>query len=413
MTNLFLKRLTGAIRCFPLGVVCASFLQSQALAGDWNSWLATQINQHPDVLEAKERWQGVNANAEAMGQPIYNPALSVGADRNGDENNYVVGLEQTIDLWDRRSVNTKQAAYLKTAAMHMYKQQVLNKTAEVVAALVEWKTASQAADIAQSQKVQLTSLLQLVDAQQKTGDIGAVDAQLTLLSLSQQIAQVADIEANLVRAEVQLQELLPEWSQSRGGLPDDFWPSSIVEATDENLSQYPLVASSEAMWRSKIEHAESVRRAAKPDPTFGINAGRDGGDSLVGLTVSVPLHVRNNFDAESREAQSLELEAEAQWIATFRKQRVNWRAARSSWQRYEYHLNSWQSLLGNRVNNSEQLLERQWKSGDLSTPNYLLALNQRTESLLAGIELEKQALLALTEALYQSGQLATLIQPMN
>ncbi|GGA77358.1 hypothetical protein GCM10011369_19040 [Neiella marina] len=355
----------------------------------------------------------MNANAEAMGQPIYNPELSVGADRNGNENNYAVGLEQTIDLWDRRSLNTKQATFQKTAAMHMYKQQVLNKTAEVVTALVEWKTASEAAEIAQSQKAQLTSLLQLVDARQKTGDIGAIDAQLTLLSLSQQIAQVADIESNLVRAEIQLQELLPEWSQSRGGLPEEFWPSSISVATDEILSQYPLVASSEAVWRSMKENTESVRRASKPDPTFGISAGRDGGDSLVGLTVSVPLHVRNNFSAETRAAQSLELEAEAQWIATFRKQRIDWEAARGSWQRYEYHLQSWKALLANRAEHSEKLLERQWQSGDLSTPNYLLALNQRTESLLAGIELEKQALLALTEALYQSGQLATLIQPMN
>jgi hypothetical protein len=32
-------------------------------------------------------------------------------------------------------------------------------------------------------------------------------------------------------------------------------------------------------------------------------------------------------------------------------------------------------------------------------------LNQRTESLLAGIELEKQTRLALTEALQQSGHL--------
>ena len=37
------------------------------------------------------------------------------------------------------------------------------------------------------------------------------------------------------------------------------------------------------------------------------------------------------------------------------------------------------------------------------TTDYLLALNQRAESLLAGIALEKQARLTLTDVLLQSG----------
>ncbi|RCU51174.1 TolC family protein [Corallincola holothuriorum] len=413
MTNIFFRRLYGAIRCFPLGVLCALFLNSQALGSDWNNWLAIQISQHPDVRAAKERWQGTNANADAMKQPIYNPELSAGADRNGDDNNYAVGLQQTIDLWDRRTVNVKQAAHLKTAAMHTYKQQVLDKTAEVVAALVQWHSANLAARIAKAQQAQFYSMLELLDTRQKSGDLGTVDAELTFLSLSQQITQVAEVESSLLQAEVRLRELLPKWTKSRGGLPESFWPSTIPVSNDERLRLHPLVASTEAAWRSLKENTESARRAAKADPTFGINAGRDGGDSLVGLTVSVPLHVRNDFTAETRLAQSLELEAEATWIATFQKQRVDWDAARASWKRYEYHLKAWEDLLANRVENSEKLLERQWQSGDLSTPNYLSALNQRTESLLAGIELEKQAQLALTEALYQSGQLTTLIQPVN
>ncbi len=413
MTNISLKRFVRAMWCFPFGVLCATFLNSQALASDWNNWLANQINQHPDVMAAKERWQGANANADSILQPIYNPELSAGAERNGDENNYAVGLAQTVDLWDRSEVNVKQAAHLKNAAMYMYKQQVLEKTAEVVRALVEWQSANLAASIAKAQQKQLYSMLDLVDTRQKSGDLGTVDAELTFLSLSQQISQVADVEANLLQTEVRLRELLPQWTQSKGGIPKEFWPSTIAVASDEGVRRHPQVASAESVWRSLKENSELARRAEKADPTFGINAGRDGGDSLVGLTVSIPLHVRNDFSAETRAAQSMELEAEAQWIATFRKQRVDWDAARGAWQRYEYHLEKWEALLAHRVESSEKLLERQWQSGDLSTPNYLSALNQRTESLLAGIELKKQAQLSLTEALYQSGQLTALIQPAN
>ncbi|WP_095505047.1 TolC family protein [Paraferrimonas sedimenticola] len=413
MTNINFKCLPKAVRFFSLGFLCSFALSPQVLADDWSDWLAIQINQHPDVLAAKERWHGSNANAEAISQPIYNPELSLEADRKGDENNYAVGVEQTIDLWNRRAVNANQAAHLKTAAMNMFKQEVLNKSEEVLTALIEWQTADQAASIAQSQRQQLNSMLDLVDARQKSGDLSAVDAELTFLSLSQQIAQVAEIESSLMRAETRLLELLPHWTRSKGGLPETFWPSAIPAASDEKLRQHPLVASSEAIWHSMKENTESARRASKPDPTIGINAGRDGGANLVGLSVSVPLHVRNNFSAENRAAKSMELEAEANWIATFRKQRVDWQVARGTWQRYQHHLNSWKALSADRAENSEQLLKRQWQSGDISTSDYLLALNQRTESLLAGIELEKQAQLALTQALYQSGLLSTIIQPKN
>ena len=59
----------------------------------------------------------------------------------------------------------------------------------------------------------------------------------------------------------------------------------------------------------------------------------------------------------------------------------------------------------NRIENSADLLKRQWRSGDLSTTDYLLALNQRAQSMLAGIELEKQTKQALIDVLQESARL--------
>ena len=117
------------------------------------------------------------------------------------------------------------------------------------------------------------------------------------------------------------------------------------------------------------------------------------------------MNVRNNFSAETRAAERIALEAEARFQAIYRKQRFDWQAAQATWQRFEQQYRRWQEVVQGRVENSAELLKRQWRTGDLSTTNYLLALNQRTESLLAGIELEKQTRLALTEALQQSGHL--------
>ena len=244
-----------------------------------------------------------------------------------------------------------------------------------------------------------------MDKRQQAGDLGSIDAELTFLSLSQQLAQVAEAEAAIQKAEIRVRELLPAWAPTRGGIPDDFWPSQPDLTSDQELLQHPAVASAHARWQSLKEEAEVTRRTAKAEPTFGVNSGRDGGESVVGLTFSIPLNVRNNFSAETRATERIALEAEARFQAIYRKQRFDWQAAQATWQRFEQQYRRWQEVVQGRVENSAELLKRQWRTGDLSTTNYLLALNQRTESLLAGIELEKQTRLALTEALQQSGHL--------
>jgi len=386
-------------------------LLGHAQTSGWGVWLASQIQQHPEVLAAREQWLGSNARADAVEQPLYNPELSTDLERIGEENNYRISVQQTLDWWDRRGARQQQAGYLRTAAEAQYRHQLLNKTAEALAALVEWRSASRAATIVEGQKRQLDTLLELVEKRRRSGDLGSIDAELTFLTLSQQLAQVAEVEAALQKAESRVHELLPQWTPELGDIPEDFWPSEPASATDRELLLHPAVASAQARWQSLKDEAEATRRAARAEPTVGLNAGRDGGESVAGLTFSIPLNIRNNFSAETRTAERTALEAEARFQAIYRKQRFEWQAAQAAWQRYEQQYRRWQDVVLGRVENSAKLLERQWRSGDLSTTDYLLALNQRAESLLAGIELEKQTQLALTEALQQSGRLANSTMP--
>ncbi len=138
------------------------------------------------------------------------------------------------------------------------------------------------------------------------------------------------------------------------------------------------------------EEAELARRTAKADPTVGIKTGQDGGKNVIGLTLSIPLNVRNDFSAETRAAERAGLEEKARFQSIYRKQRFSWQAAYSVWKSFDQQYQRWKKLAQGRVEKSAELLERQWNSRDLSTTDYLLALNQRAESLIAGIELENR-----------------------
>lgn len=393
--------------------VCVLFLPQLAHTQTfgWDAWLASQVQQHPEIIAAREQRLGSNASADAIEQPIYNPELSTDLERNNEVDNYRIGVSQTIDWWDRQGARQQQAGYLRSAADALYQQQVLDKTTEALAALVEWHAANRTAAIAQTQRQQLNTLLELVEIRQQAGDLGSIDAELTFLSLSQQLTQIAEVEASLQKAEAIVRELLINWTPEQGGVPKDFWPIEPGSTTDQKLLTHPAVASAHARWQSMKEEVKITQRAAKAEPTVGLNVGRDGGENVVGLTFSIPLNVHNNFSAETRASKRAALEEEARFQAIYRKQRFKLQAAHSAWQRFERQYRRWQELVQDRIEDSTELLERQWRSGDLSTTDYLLTLNQRTEIMLAGIELEKQTHLALTEVLQQSGRLVRAITP--
>ncbi len=400
-----MKRIIGPRQVLPGIYLALLSAVASAQSSDWGDWLTSQIQQHPDVVAAREQWQGSNASADAVEQPIYNPVLISDLEHHGNQDNYRIGVQQTLDWWDKHDARQRQAEHLRSAALAWYQQLVLNKTAEALAALVEWQAANQTVAIAQAQQRQLGTLLDLVDKRQQAGDLGSIDAELTFLSLSQQLAQVAQVDASLQRAEARVRELLTDWTPKHGGIPEDFWPSIPDTRTDHELQTHPSVAGTYARWQSLKEDAEGIRRAAKADPTVGLNVGQDGDDTMVGLTFSIPLHVRNNFSAEARAAERMALEAKARFQATHRKQRFDWQAAYAAWQRFDQQYRRWQALVQDRIKKSADLLEKQWHSGDLSTTEYLQVLNQRAQSLRSGIELEKHTQLALTDVLHKSGQL--------
>jgi len=111
---------------YMIGVVLYfSSLSVYAQSTDWQYWLSAQIQKHPDMIAAREQLLGNNAKADAIEQPLYNPELSSELERNGKQNNYQLGIRQTIDWWDRREVSRLKSGYIRNASEALYQQQVL------------------------------------------------------------------------------------------------------------------------------------------------------------------------------------------------------------------------------------------------------------------------------------------------
>ncbi len=377
---------------------------------NWQAWLLSQVEQHPEIIAAREQMNSYYSLAEARERPLYNPELDTEYEREGKSNNYRLGVNQTLDLWGKRDTRKQQAGFSRILAQQNYELIVQQKIAESLQALIEWQAASRQSELALQQESQMDTLISLVTERQATGDLGQVDAELTLLSFSQRLNDTAQAQAQLKQVEARLRELLPEWSAEAAQVPENLWSntdtfSGSTEQTEQWLNSHAAVAAARAEWEVLQQSAELASLETKADPTIGINAGKSGGDNVVAMTFSIPLNIRNNFNAESRAANQEALAAEAQYMAIKRRQKFAIEASHSALQEYQQRFERWQSLMQGRGERSGNLLEMQWQSGDLSTTEYLLALQQRSEGLAAGIELGTQFQLARIDWLLQIGQL--------
>lgn len=405
---------------FVFGYLCALYLPGIAMAdssdASWVRWLQNQVHHHPAVVAAKEKMNAAFSIAESNEQPLYNPELETEFEREGDANNYQVGISQTVDWGGKRGVGKQMAKANRRAAEYDFALKLQQQTTLSLQALVKWQAANHHAKLALKQENQLGTLLDLVKQRQRAGDLGQLDAELTVLGLSQTLNTTAQALAQLKQEGAHLRELLPDWSPESAQIPEGFW--SINNKLPEDLSQitqwvdeHPEVMVARAEWDGLQKKAKLVSQETKADPTLGIAGGKSDNQNVLALTFSIPLNVRNNFNAEEKAAQLEALAAEAQYQSIRRKKQYAIQAAYDVLQEYLQRAKRWQELMAGRSERSQILLEKKWRSGDMSTTEYLLALQQLTEGLASGIELREQFQLAQIEWLFQTGKINAALQP--
>ena len=320
-------KFTGVLVCFSLLVgfphsVLAERTITKNKSHQTNAtWLAKQVNQHPDIIAAKEEMNAVFSNAQGSKLPLYNPELETGYEREGSDNNYSIGINQTIDWWDKRETKEQQANFSFTQARKYFDFLVQEKTAQALQALITWQAAKQQTAIAQEQEKQLGVLLDIVNDRQKAGDLGQVDVELTFLSLSQMLNITAKVQVQLKQAEAQIKELLLDWTPDKEVLPTQGLTISNYQFSPQWIEQHPLVIAAKAQWQMTKSDAQLALLATKADPTFGINTGRTDRESVLGVTFSIPLNIRNNYSAQARAANQQAIAAEANFRSVMRKQK--------------------------------------------------------------------------------------------
>jgi cobalt-zinc-cadmium efflux system outer membrane protein len=366
------------------------------------------LEQHPQVLAAEAGLAAGEALHEAAKRPVFNPELE--ADLvSSDTSDRLVALSQTIDRAGLRAARTALAERQRSVAAQGLAAVRRDIALELLSALAEYSTARQLDALGEVRVDLMQRFARTALQRREAGDLTRVDLNVANLAWSQARMKRAEAAAALAEVDQTLRALTgPQstaaWPRLPAALP-------AVQLGDDDVAE--LVAGLPEMRarRDLLTAADATvtlrERERRPNPTLSILGGREDDESLIGLSLSFPLNVRNRFSHEVAAARASRLQAEREADDVTARSSA---ALRGALQRYALTREAWHEWLDSGAPNlSEQtaLLERLWRTGDLGLTEYLVQLEQTLDTQASAIELQRALWLAWCEWLAAAGRIGS------
>jgi len=357
----------------------------------------------PAVHGAQAAVDAARARGEGAGLPLYNPSLELGAERT-DINTTSIGLSQTIDWGDkrgsRRDIASSEVQAAKAALMAT-RQRI---AVEALDALARYLTAREMRELALRRSRLMKRFADTAQQRYSAGDMRALDVSLARVGYSEALMQQAASEGDLAETEAALRAVsgldLATWPQLPQALEP---PSEKLDETTliETLPELIVLRTRMEMARARIQLA---RRERRPDPTIGIRGGREGSENLLGLTLEIPLFVRNNFTAEVQAASHEAVQEEQVYLDAYRRARARLDGALGRFQNTTRAWRAWVATGQQAHIEQVELLEQLWQSGELTATDYLIQAKQNVDTQAAAMALVGEVWQAAVAWLDASGQ---------
>lgn len=367
--------------------------------------------QHPTYRATEAQLAAASARRDAAARPFYNPQLDLSYDKAGPERTATTGMSLTLDVHGKRNARRSAAEAQVEAATADARLRRRNFVRQWINGWSDLQTATVRTRIGDHRLALMKRFSELAQKQFAVGDISGLERDLALLARDEAQAQQSTLL--IEQADIQARFTAVGGTASTGG------SASLTRAVDslppvqasegEGVERLPDWQVAQATIQAAEREVAVARRNRMADPTLGLRGGHkvigNLTDNVVGVSVSIPLFVRNSYraevvaaqaesDAATANAQRVRLELEADRTRAI----ASYAATQAAWQQ-------WRASRGTDTDRRTALLERMWREGELSTADYLQQLKQTLDTQLAGAELEARLWRTGTDYLAATGQL--------
>ncbi|MFV0595334.1 TolC family protein [Shewanella sp.] len=375
--------------------------ETQATLNQWLPELLKKINQLPEVQAQIARQQQAELAIAAADRAVYNPELGLNY-QNADTDVYSLELSQTLDWGDKRGVATQLAqleAQILLADISLERSQML---AERLLALAEQAQSNKALTFAEQQLRFTQAQLNIAEQRFEAGDLSDVELQLLKLELASNTADYAMAEQAALVADGKVIELL--------GV-DKLKFKEFIPEIGQFVSKMSLKADLPALTSARQQvllakaNAMKVKADTAADPTINLGVEKEGDDNKVGIGVAIPLQVRNNYSELQSVADKGIAIAEQNYLARERVLTAKQAQFNSALPRLLARYQDWRERVEASGGKAAKSLSELWRSGDVSTSEYLQSRRQLAASYLVGLTLETAIYQSWLTWMGDSGQL--------
>ncbi len=346
------------------------------------------LSTHPTILSAQADIDIAKARVDGSEKPLYNPELEIEAE-DAEVSIYTLGITQTIDWHDKRAARYDEAELLLQTAkanMVLVKEQVAG---ELIAVIFQYLSNRDLNVLAESRVQLIERFFNLIKSRQVAGDIGQSGVDTARLALTEAIIQQAGFSSNLIKA-------LGEFKVITGVNVDlDMpYPSDLPASISNNVgvetfaAQHPFVV----VAQSKVEVAKARTRVTsqdrRADPSLGVTAGTEDNETLLALRFSIPIQVRNNFRSDVIASGHAAVREEQQAQNIYRQVLGRIESTKKQYSVMSDAWKLWNQSGKTTLRNHLENLEKLWKSGEISTTQYLVQFQQTLDTQLSGAELK-------------------------
>ena len=317
----------------------------QSASSELRQFIQPIFSAHPQLIAAEAELEAVKSQYSAATQAIYNPELELDTEKIAVRTS-TIGLSQTIDWGDQQGANTQIARQQLIVAEADFQQRRQQLIRELLMALIDYQDKTRLAELSEQRLKIMQDFYALAKRKHAAGDLNQVELDLAQLAYSESVLNNANIMAEQVNAEQTYYALYGQQSvTTKDSFPDlsYIFPRVSLPA---DMNSFLLTLPQMRALRANVEARKntiSLREGqSSADPTIALRGGKEDKESLVGLTISIPLNIRNNFRAEIEVARKEYLQAEKLAQQTYRNLQGSIRSQTRHYQLTQYAWQLWQ-----------------------------------------------------------------------
>jgi len=363
----------------------------QSAPKELQNFIRQIVSTHPRFLAAQAERDTAMSVYNASDNAVYNPELEINSEKTNIKTT-TYGLSQTIDWGDQRGAKTIVSKHKLDAAQAIFQQKRQQLIHDLLFSLKDLHNKSRLAELSTQRLKLMQDFYTLAKQRHIAGDLNQVELDLAQLAYSESILKNAQISSDKILAEQAYIAIYgPNFEieqQKLTNLPINFSEVTLPSDLDSfllTLPQMRIVRANVAARKITIDLRKSESSA---DPTIAIRGGKEGQESLVGVTLSIPLNIRNTFSAEIDTARQEYLQAEQLSQQAWRDLRRDITTQTRYYQLMRNAWIQWQQRGQKSMDSQLELLKKMWRSGDLSTTDYLVQIKQNLDTRSAGIKLQ-------------------------